>query len=100
MFRVVCVIVAAMAGTLFTPVSGSAQTKGITLGKKFEGKVGNTKNRYENIPGSGILSFDAYAAELPITLKAGQSISISATVTGTGRAVWLALLDPTEKAIH
>ena len=41
----------------------------------------------------GVLS--GYAMDLPIKLKAGQSISMTATVTGKDRKVSMALSDPT-----
>jgi RNA polymerase sigma factor (sigma-70 family) len=35
-----------------------------------------------------------YAAEVPVTLKAGQSVTVSATVVGKDRDVGVALIDP------
>ena len=108
MRRFAILLTAVVAAVLISPDTGIAQkNKGITLGEKFEGELGGRKSnkiRYrlagEFIPqilGGGQES--VYTASIPVTLKAGQAISITATVTGKDRIVGIQVFDPTQQRI-
>jgi hypothetical protein len=119
MSRVVWLIVTAMLGVLLVPLDGSAQTAGIKLGKPFEGEAKTRKDAYLSANGDKIvlptgggflrprILIDGkiaelstiYVAEVPVVLKAGQSINISTTVKGTGRKVAIVLVDPDKKPL-
>src|SRR5438552_212784 len=90
MSRTVSVVMAAAATALLLPATAAAQ-KTLQLGEKYEGEVGNTKKEFP--------AGTYYGAELPVTLKAGQPLSVSVTVTGANRGVAVTLLDPTGKKI-
>lgn len=112
MFRIVpvLVLVLGMAAGVF-----GADPPGIKLGEKFEGeisKVVNAKGKFnapalESLglprgPGRAISDFvtgGCYGAEVPVTLKAGQSLSVTVTLKGDGRKAILVLQDKTGKAV-
>jgi hypothetical protein len=97
------VTVVAMAGVLFTALGGSAQTADVKLGKAFEGetktKKGFVYHQKNFLVANQEGGYKLYFAEVPVTLKAGQSISISTTVKGTGRKVALTLIDPDKEPV-
>jgi len=82
MFRIGSVLVVVAAVTLSVPGEGGAQGPVLPLGKKFEGELKEMKfykgMSYDSLGG-------CYATEVPISLKAGQTVLISATVVGKGR---------------
>src|SRR4051794_18021485 len=86
MYRMMWVIVA--VGVFVSPIPAQ-QKGGVKLGEKLEGEM---KDKALWVVGSG--AHKVYRAELLVALKAGQSISILATVVGKERRVVLRLLDP------
>jgi hypothetical protein len=92
----------------FLPMPANAQSRGkksdaITPGGTFQGEIPTSaiaKSRAEWYTARGVevtmgrLSSEYVATQVPITLKAGQSFTCSAVVTGTGRQVFLALINP------
>ena len=101
MFRTACVPVALLAAALFVAAAGAAPPPGLKLGEKFEGELKNKKGTYVGQPGTNMrFSNDFYVAEVPVTLKAGQAIAISATVIGKGRPVAITLQDPTMNPLY
>jgi hypothetical protein len=95
MFRTMSAIVAVLAVGLFVLAAGAAPPT-LPLGEKFEGEIREMNNR----PLQHALAKGGYTAEVPVTLKAGQSISISVTVVGKDRQVGIELQDPTGKSIR
>lgn len=62
-------------------------------GQKIEGELIGEK---KSTPWIGdVDSFYGYMTDVPVALKAGDKISIRGTVTGRGRKISIALLDPT-----
>jgi len=96
MFRTVTAVVAVVAAALIGPPT-RADEEAIKVGEKFEGELTEMKG-YPHWPGY-VDTFAGYAAEVPISLKAGQKLSITATVIGKGRKVSVCLLDPTRKIV-
>lgn len=95
MIRTAIVVVAVGMAVMISP-STRADDDPIQPGDKFEGRltkmISSPWLKYVD-------TFYAYGTDVPIRLKAGQRISITATVTGTGRKVSVALLDPDGKMI-
>ena len=96
MYRSMCVMMAIAAAGLFVS-SLPAQQSGLKLGEKLEGEL-TEMGSYVGWPGF-VDRYYGYATDITVSLKAGQSISISATVVGQGRKVSVALQDPTGKII-
>jgi hypothetical protein len=90
---VVLTVVAAI--TLLAPVHAADEPANLKLGEKFEGEL----TRRAAIEWPGFATVTGYATELPVVLKAGQSLKVSARVLGTDRRVCLALRDPTGRSI-
>jgi hypothetical protein len=106
MFRPATGILAATAVPLFITAIGAAPPTALNPGDKFEGEIGDTQKKYtypRQLPNGQRASLSGlargYSAEVPITLAARQSITITATVSGTGRSAAVVLLDPTGKAV-
>src|SRR5258708_2684480 len=97
MLRMSSVFAFALAAVLLAPNTRAAQDTGLKLGEKFEGEM-KEKKKYLHWDRSGDV-LDHFAAETPIALKAGQKVSITATVIGSDRKVWMALLDPSDKIV-
>jgi hypothetical protein len=68
-----------------------AQTGVLKFGEKFDGEL-SVRSPVVHV---GPTAIRFYGAAIPVSLKAGQSISISATVIGNSRQVALWLRDPT-----
>jgi hypothetical protein len=107
MFRNALLLMAMAASVLVSPNTGVAQkSRGLKLGDKFEGELGGRKTttiryRVSDEPTSPLLGGQegVYATSIPITLKAGQAISITASVTGNERIVGIQVFDPTQQRI-
>jgi hypothetical protein len=115
MFRTLSAILTVVAGALLVPATPAAPPAGLKLGEEFKGKIGgqaqigfplgtNLKRADrgpEFIPNAfgPMLWQKAYTSEVPVTLKEGQAIDISVTVTGVDRRVFVKLLDPAGKQI-
>lgn len=100
MRRWITLLASFVAFSICLPIQGLAQSKGLKLGDKFEGELktkGPTYYQENGLIYSGSDVF--YSTGLPVELKAGQSITITATVTGKDRKVNIALLDPTGKPL-
>jgi hypothetical protein len=80
-----------------------SQSKGLELGKTFEGELGGkpveARIRIDGGKSKTGLIRPGYQTMLPITLKAGQAVSITATVTGKERLVGIAVLDPAKNPV-
>jgi hypothetical protein len=81
---------------LCTANTSSGQPNTLKLGEKLEGDLKEEKSYVW--PGGGGRLY-GYGAEIPVSLKAGQEVSITATVIGTNRKVSVALQDPAGKII-
>ena len=86
MFRTFLVIAAVTVAGLLTPATGADESK-FKFGEPYKGEVSDTPKR-------GMGGFDHYWAEIPVTLKAGQDISITCTVVGKDRKLYVEFLDP------
>jgi hypothetical protein len=96
MVRKQIVTVAAVV-VLLGLAAGYGRAEGLKLGEKLEGEVkGEAGDRVVKLSGNAQTYPQAYVTEVTVDLKAGQSISISATVIGKDRKVALVLLDPKE----
>jgi hypothetical protein len=109
MSRVRTVFALALLGPALVPATGRAQTS-LRIGKKFEGQVNQPRVQLSNVLGQvppGWSGFNGgfnafafgYVATVPLRLKAGEAVSISATVTGADRKVQLILLDPSKTGV-
>lgn len=114
MFRFGILPVAVMVTVAFLPSTALSQKEvnkipalstGINVGEKFEGEFGKEHKfpvswRRKAMP-FAVTPGDPnwYTGAIPITLKAGQGISVTATVTGTDRLVGMRVLDPQGKRI-
>jgi hypothetical protein len=83
------------AGTLVPSALLAQAGKGIPLGKELKGEIAGTAKAFNagtRVGGAfaGLLHY----TELSVSLKAGQNISISATVVGKDRQVMLFFYDP------
>ena len=105
MLRTAFVLEALGAATLLAPTAGTAQKTrakagGLTLGEKFEGELGETKSSLACLsPDGGTSVVTGYVTSIPVTLKAGQGLTATATVVGKDRRVCMHLMDPTGKKI-
>jgi hypothetical protein len=115
MFRIVFLFAAVLAHASFLSSPALAQTekvvamsKGIKLGEKFKGEFTKEHKLWcfwkwqGEAPGiSGINFRDDPVCQgaFPITLKAGQDVTITATVTGKERFVGVRILDTEGKRI-
>lgn len=82
----------------FTTSPGTAQGSDLKFGKLLKGEL-TTKKVYYGWPGGLRDSYGGYTLEVPIALKAGQGMKVSATVLGEGRRVTLGLVNPTGEMI-
>jgi hypothetical protein len=73
--------------------AGLSQT-GLQLGEKFEGEITGEKKFIKGLLAPSGNRLRAYTAEIPVTLKAGQKLFHTVTVTGKTRGVGVALRDP------
>src|SRR5439155_26574249 len=109
MFRSTVLFVAAAASVLCFSHAAMAQkvtqlSKGIKLGETFKGEfIAKHKGQaWVSGPESKLVITpdpNLYIGSIPITLKAGQGMSITATVTGQDRSVGVHVLDPAGKRI-
>lgn len=81
-------LIAATHGQESQRRTGASNT--LELGKTITGELDGTQQNFQFNGGNG----NFYHAKVPVALRAGQSISISASVTGSGRRIVLGLLDP------
>jgi hypothetical protein len=70
--------------------------KGIKLGEEVKGEIVGPQKTYLAKLGGKL----GHSAELSVALKAGQNISLSATVVGKDRTATLFLYDPTGVCLH
>jgi hypothetical protein len=111
-FQTIRPFLAALAAALLVSATGSAQrSKTLKLGEKFAGELSGKRTALPKIApkmrgkfggkgkGGRRGSNLGFGKKLPVSLKAGQSVSISATVAGAGRNVLLVLLDPTGEVV-
>lgn len=97
MFRTFLVVAAVVVVAFLTPTINADEPGKFKVGEPYKGEVGET---IKYAPGYAAPSnASGYQAEIPVTLKAGQDISITCTVVGKDRHVLLILLDPTGKQI-
>jgi hypothetical protein len=82
-------VVTALALVVLAPAAGYGQSKSLKLGEKYEGEL--KKDNFSN---------GAYQTDVRVSLKAGQSLSITATVVGSDRTVALNVLDTEGKLIE
>jgi hypothetical protein len=106
MRRFVALLAAVAAVALWTAQTTVAQKagKGLKLGEKFEGELGEQQKKplgykIEDLSAGGVSGVGLYMASLPIRLKAGQELSIVAAVAGSDRYVGLQVFDPGQKRI-
>lgn len=92
MYRTMRVMMALFALGLVISSLTAQQSGGLNLGEKLEGEL--TANSKKILVAQNDWHF---STEMLVSLKAGQSISISATVIGKDRLVTLFLADPTGK---
>jgi len=108
--RPVYLFVALVAAAAFFACAASAQEPkvttlgtGIKLGETFEGEIGKDQKLagYWWLKGDKNPTNDPnlYQAAIPVTLKAGQGITIAATAAGQDRFVGIRLVDPAGKRI-
>lgn len=98
MTRIALGLTVAIAATLLIPATQGQESQRRTgaasntleLGKSVTGELDGTQQNFQFNGGNG----NFYHAKVPVNLRAGQSISISASVTGSGRRIVLGLLDP------
>jgi hypothetical protein len=95
MYRTLVVAAAVTAAALLTP-RAPADEGGITPGEPFKGEL-TEKKGYPWPP--YVDTFTEFATEVPIKLKGGQKIALSATVVGANRKVSVGLMDPSGKMI-
>ena len=95
MLRIVSRIVAVVAGVLLATAVGADQPAEFKPGEKFEGETSLTELSFSYAGNT----WNAHVADVPVVLKAGQSICLSATVPGKDRKVSLILVDPSGTAI-
>jgi len=95
MFRTFLVVASVATATLITPAINADEPGKFKFGEPYKGDVGDT---LVVSPYVGT-AYSAYPAEIPVTLKAGQDLSITCTVVGKDRHVLLMLLDPKGKQI-
>jgi hypothetical protein len=110
----------ALVALLAVSTDGQAQKKapkGIKLGETFEGEMKGDKFAfYKGIAGNiavfpsiplfkqqrtknGPVPKEAYIAEVPVALKAGQKVTITATVKGDDRKLMIIVLDRTGEVV-
>jgi hypothetical protein len=87
----------------FAPKHGLAQSKlgkSLEIGKEFAGVLGGALKTVP-VRRSAFNAGDdrVYTSSIPIKLKAGQEISLTATVVGKLRKVGIQLIDPTGKVL-
>lgn len=113
MFRNGSKILTVAVLALIIPATPAAPPAGIKLGEDFKGKCGGDKKLIFLVPRGAsegvkggkeaefIRAMQGYVGEIPITLKEGQGLDISVTVSGDNRKVFLKLLDPAgEQVAH
>ena len=98
MVRIASGILAIVAGVLLCSTPGLAQpgAKTVKLGETIEVTLTEQSGSVCFMTRNGRV----FTTALPVSLKAGQSLSISATVVGGKRQVALAIVDPTGKWIE
>ncbi len=95
MFRTASTVVAITIAVAFTP-RATADEPTLPFGKEFKGEIDEPKKVTPAAMGNG---WTGYVSEFPLDLKIGQSIEVTASVTGKNRQVALALIDKTGKTI-
>src|SRR4051812_26034562 len=97
MFRNVVVCVVVLVAVRLVPVAAAIPPGEVRVGGSHEGEIGENQISVSPLQGgNGIRNF---GVEIPITLKAGQTITVSVMVVGQGREALLALLDPSGKTV-
>jgi hypothetical protein len=117
MFRRTCVLMLALVALVGIATDGQAQkkaSKGIKLGETFEGEMKGDKFAFFKGIAGNIAVFpkiplfktrgsttpkDAYIAEVPVALKAGQKVTITAAVKGDDRKLMIIVLDRTGEIV-
>lgn len=104
MFQKLFLIVAALAVVSYAASPGLAQSKlgkGLEIGRDFAGVLGGSTKTIQFVKreNGSVGADEAYTSSIPITLKAGQSISVTATVVGKSRHVGIQLFDPQGKIL-
>jgi hypothetical protein len=111
MFRTVAMNLAVAGVALLVPLTHGAPPAGLKLGEEFKGKCAGEKPQVIPLvpPGKkGVAipnptpfeanyrgeSLRGFTGEVPVTLKEGQGLDVTVTVTGDNRKVFLKLLDP------
>jgi hypothetical protein len=95
MFRSKSLIVAWIMALLYPNLALGDDSK-LIPGEKLVGEVEREKKAYT---WNGVIGYSGYISEIPIELRAGQKITIDGTVTGTGRKISIALVDPTGQVV-
>jgi hypothetical protein len=99
-YRWFAAIIVATSGALLVSSIEAQPGAGLKLGAKFEGELGGKPKGFQVAREDGNSGPDnAYFTSMPVTLKAGQQIALTATVVGKDRKVGIILLDPTGKQI-
>lgn len=105
MVRPLLFLVCVMAGcigvssTQNLTAQSKTSAKGIKLGEPFEGELGGKEVGMNQLLPKGVFQFNpsGFAARIPITLKAGQDLTVTVSVKGSGRNVAIAMIDPAGK---
>lgn len=99
MYRFVAVLVSVVVVALVATDVALGQTKSLKVGQQVAGELGGLKKQFAFRPPDSMLGRfgDCYYAAIPITLKAGQEISLTATVTGKTRLIGIQCFDPKGK---
>jgi hypothetical protein len=96
-----CIVKAIITTTIVLSLVDLAQAapmSTLVLGKKLEGDIGGKSTRIHMLtPQKRNAGMQGYSSEIPVALNSGQSITLSASVVGTGRTVSLILFDPSHK---
>jgi hypothetical protein len=99
-FRTTALLIAMVTAATPFALAADDDTQSLRAGRKLEGELMGPERGAPMGPGAfGGFGFRGYFTEIPVTLKAGQKITISGTVVGTNRSIAIALKDPTDKMI-
>lgn len=83
---------------LANPVGGQPK-KGLNASEPYEGSLGGEAASKVGGWFGQVQGWIGYTTEVPVTLKGGDSITVTVTVVGKGRTVIANLADPTGKLV-
>ena len=96
MMRILIAVAAMMIVSSSAYAGDSSVYPSVNLGEKLEGEIGGPVGRCFFTNGR---NYQGYTYTASITLKAGQSVTVSAVVVGKTRNVSLELCEPTGKTL-